>query len=100
MLAFFKQLSLMEIANEKKKHSKSINFFAYKNIESLTFSVSIAGVAQFMFKVLLIFKIGRFSKSKRRFFDIVKKNKKNKKTKKKHPPPSTKKKEKRKIKQK
>ena len=85
----------------KKKHSKSINFFAYKNIESLTFSVSIAGVAQFMFKVLLIFKIGRFSKSKRRFFYIVKKKKKNKKTKKKHPPPPLyKKKKKRKIKQK
>ena len=84
---------------KKKKHSKSINFFAYKNIESLTFSVSIAGVAQFMFKVLLIFKIGRFSKSKRRFFDIVKKNKKNQKTKKKNPPHSTKKK-KRRIKQK
>ena len=86
---------------KKKKHSKSINFFAYKNIESLTFSVSIAGVAQFMFKVLLIFKIGRFSKSKRRFFDIVKKTKKIKKQKRNiPPPPSTKKKEKRKIKQK
>ena len=90
----------------KAKHSKSINFSAYKNIESLTFSVSITGVAQFMFKVLLIFKIGRFSKSKRRFFDIVKKkqrknkNHKKKKAKKEPPPPPKKAPEKSKIKQK
>lgn len=88
----------------KAKHSKSINYFAYKNIESLTFSVSITGVAQFMFKVLLIFKIGRFSKSKRRFFDIVKRKSKNhkkkKKAKKEPPPPPKKAPEKSKIKQK
>ena len=79
----------------KTKHSKSIIFFAYKSIEPLTFSVSIAGVAQFLFKVLLIFKIGLFSKSKR-FFDIVKKNKEKKpknpqKTKRRPPLPPTKK---------
>ena len=89
----------------KTKHSKSIIFFAYKNIEPLTFSVSIAGVAKFLFKVLLIFKIGLFSKSKR-FFDIVKK-KQRKKTKKSPknkketpPPPNQKRKEKSEIKQK
>ena len=80
----------------KTKHSKSIIFFAYKSIEPLTFSVSIAGVAQFLFKVLLIFKIGLFSKSKR-FFDIVKKKNKEKnpknpqKTKRRPPLPPTKK---------
>ena len=84
----------------KTKHSKSIIFFAYKNIEPLTFSVSIAGVAKFLFKVLLIFKIGLFSKSKR-FFDIVKKKtkKKNQKIPKKQKgdPPSPQPKKKRKI---
>ena len=91
----------------KAKHSKSINYFTYKNIESLTFSVWITGVAQFMFKVLLIFKIGRFSKSKRRFFDILKKKtkekqkpQKKKKAKKEPPPPPKKAPEKSKIKQK
>lgn len=89
----------------KTKHSKSIIFFAYKSIEPLTFSVSIAGVAQFLFKVLLIFKIGLFSKSKR-FFDIVKKKqrkktKKSPKNKKETPsPPNQKRKEKSEIKQK
>ena len=89
----------------KTKHSKSIIFFAYKNIEPLTFSVSIAGVAKFLFKVLLIFKIGLFSKSKR-FFDIVKrkqrkKTKKSPKNKKETPPPpNQKRKEKSEIKQK
>ena len=89
----------------KTKHSKSIIFFAYKNIEPLTFSVSIAGVAKFLFKVLLIFKIGLFSKSKR-FFDIVKKKqrkktKKSPKNKKETPsPPNQKRKEKSEIKQK
>ena len=89
----------------KTKHSKSIIFFAYKNIEPLTFSVLIAGVAKFLFKVLLIFKIGLFSKSKR-FFDIVKKKqrkktKKSPKNKKETPsPPNQKRKEKSEIKQK